>query len=115
LYAALGRIGARVPAYASVHHVIAPRIAESWLSEVLKVDWQKIPTAPFAAVQLSRVSGDRARDVSDAARGEVLKKLQGIGARPAWLAMVREVVALDDAQRSEAFGEALPPGLRLVE
>lgn len=115
LYAAIGRIGARVPAYASVHHVIPPRIAEGWLSEVLKVDWNKIPTAPFAAVQLVRVSGDRARDVSDSARAEVMKKLQAIGARPAWLTMVREVVALNDADRSEAFGEALPPGLRLVE
>ena len=115
LYAAIGRIGARVPAYASVHHVIPPRVAEGWLSEVLKVDWTKVGTAPFAAVQLARASGDRARDVSDAARADVSKKLTAIGARPAWIAMVREVVAVDDAQRSEAFGEALPPGLRLVD
>lgn len=115
LYAAIGRIGARVPAYASVHHVIPPRTAESWLSEILKGDWRKLPTAPFAAVQLARRTGDRARDVSDSARAEVIKKLASIAARPAWIAMVSEIVAVDDAERSEAFGEALPPGLRLVE
>lgn len=115
VYAALGRLGARVPAYASLHHVVPARTAQSWLEQVLKADWREIPTAPFAAVQLARVTGDRARDVSDALRADVLKKLEQFGARPAWVAMVREHVAVDDAQRGEFFGETLPPGLRLVE
>jgi len=115
LYAALGRLGARVPAYASVHHVIPARTAEQWLSDVLNVDWKQIQTAPFAAVQLARMTGDRARDVSEKTRAEVIKRLEAIGARAHWIAMVREVTALDDADRSEVFGEALPPGLRLVE
>jgi len=115
VYAALGRLGARVPAYASLHHVVPARTAQAWLEQVLKADWREIPTAPFAAVQLARVTGDRTRDVSDALRGEVAKKLEQFGARPAWIAMVKEHVAVDDAQRSEFFGETLPPGLRLVE
>ena len=98
-----------------MHHVLSPRVAEGWLHEILKSDWTKIATAPFAAVQLARLSGDRARDVSDAARAEVIARLEKMNARPTWIAMVREAIALDDAQRSEAFGEALPPGLRLVE
>jgi hypothetical protein len=115
LYAALGRLGARVPAYASVHHVIPPKTGEQWLSDVLNVDWKQIQTAPFAAVQLARMTGDRARDVSDATRATVVKRLEAIGARAHWIAMVREVTALDEADRTEVFGEALPPGLRLVE
>jgi hypothetical protein len=31
LWTALGRVGARVPGYASVHHVVPPRAAEAWL------------------------------------------------------------------------------------
>jgi len=115
LYAALGRLGARVPAYASVHHVIPSKTAEQWLAEVLEVDWKQLQTAPFAAVQLARMTGDRARDVSEKTRAEVIKRLEAIGARPHWISLVREVVELDDEDRGEVFGEALPPGLRLVE
>ncbi len=115
LYSALGRIGARLPAYASAHHVIPPRTAEHWLSQVLRADWAAIPTAPFAAVQLARRTGDRTRDVSDAARAEAVERLERTHARPEWIRLVREVVEVDEAQRGEMLGEALPPGLRLVE
>jgi molecular chaperone DnaK (HSP70) len=115
LYAAIGRIGARVPAYASAHHVISPRLAESWLSHLLRADWKAIASVPFSAVQLSRLTGDRARDVSETSRKEVSKRLLQIGARPEWIRMVTEVVIVDEAQRRELFGEALPAGLRLVE
>ena len=115
LYAAIGRIGARVPAYASVHHVVSPRTAEAWLGHVLRADWRSISSLPFAATQLARMTGDRARDVSEAVRADVEKRLVQAGARAQWVTMVREVVALDDAQRRELFGEALPLGLRLVD
>jgi hypothetical protein len=115
VYAALGRLGARVPAYASLHHVVPARTAQAWLEQVLKADWREIPTAPFAAVQLARITGDRARDVPDGLRADVAQKLERFGARPAWIAMVRALVEVDDAQRGEFFGEALPPGLRLFE
>jgi hypothetical protein len=115
LYAAIGRIGARVPAYASAHHVVSSRTAESWLGHVLKADWSAVPTAPFAAVQLARNTGDRARDVSESVRAEALDRLKRANVRESWLSLVAEVVEPSDDDRSEAFGEALPPGLRLVE
>ena len=31
-----------------------------------------------------------------------------------WLGMVEEVFALDEAEAGRIFGEALPPGLKLV-
>ena len=60
-------------------------------------------------------AGDRARDVDPKLADEAAARLERAGARPEWPRMVREVVALDDAQRREMFGEALPSGLRLVE
>src|SRR5262249_39551865 len=36
LWAALGRIGARVPLYASAHHVVPARTAEAWLERLLR-------------------------------------------------------------------------------
>ena len=114
LYAAIGRVGARVPAYASAHHVVSPKTAEAWIDHVSRADSKSITTLSFALVQLARMTGDRARDVSDAVRAEVIRKLEQSGARAEHVTMVREVVALDDAQTREMFGEALPLGLRLV-
>ncbi|MCL2776612.1 MAG: hsp70 family protein [Polyangiaceae bacterium] len=113
LWSSLGRIGARVPLYASVHHVVPPSMAEAWLDRILRLKWESISTAPHAAVQLARVTGDRARDVSDKHRNEVEKKLMAIGAKPAWIQAVRELVSVGDEERVAILGEGLPIGLRL--
>jgi hypothetical protein len=114
LWAALGRIGARVPAYASVHHVVPPHAAERWLDHLLREKWQTVPTAAQAAMRLARRTGDRARDVSDGVRLEVERRLVSVGAEETWVRAVREVVAADERERAAFFGDALPLGLRLV-
>jgi hypothetical protein len=115
LWAALGRIGARVPAYASVHHVVPPRTAEHWLDHLLREKWDQLASASQAAVQLSRRTGDRARDVSDSVRKEVEKKLLGVGAPDEWVRAVREVLEVKESDRTAFYGEELPVGLRLVD
>ncbi|WP_394828321.1 Hsp70 family protein [Pendulispora albinea] len=115
LWAALGRIGARVPAYASVHHVVTPLVAERWLDHLLREKWELVPTAPRAAVELSRVTDDRARDVSERVRREVDKRLVKLAAKPEWIRAVREHVPVEEADRAAFYGEGLPRGLRLVD
>ncbi|MBI5534263.1 MAG: hsp70 family protein [Deltaproteobacteria bacterium] len=114
LWAALGRIGSRVPAYASVHHVVSARTAEQWLDHLLREKWEQLPTAAQAAVQLARVTGDRARDLSDSVRSEVEKKLTRCNAPSEWIRAVRELAELQDSDRSAFYGEDLPVGLKLV-
>lgn len=114
LWAALGRLGARVPAYASVHYVAAPSVAERWLDHLLREKWPELPSAPEAAVRLARRTGDRARDVSEPTRREVERRLVAVNAKDAWVRAVREVVAVEEADRTAFFGEGLPVGLRLV-
>ena len=111
----LGRIGARVPLYASVHHVVPPKHAEAWLERLLRADWKTVGTASHVAVQLARVTGDRARDVSERLRGEVQKKLLAAGAKDEWVRAVRELVDVGEEDRAAMFGEGLPIGLRLVD
>ncbi len=113
LWTAIGRIGARVPLYASVHHVVPPTVAEIWIELLLRQDWASITTAAYAAVQLARVTGDRARDVSQKTRTEVSARLEAISARPEWVRAVRELVEVDDDDRVSMLGENLPLGLRL--
>jgi molecular chaperone DnaK (HSP70) len=115
LWAAIGRIGARVPTYASLHHVVAPQVVERWLDHLLREKWQEVPTAAQAAAQLARVTGDRARDVSETFRDEVARQLERSGASAEWVRAVRELVPIKEAERAEFFGESLPVGLHLSE
>lgn len=115
LWAALGRLGAREPAYASAHHVIGPRVAERWIDHLLRESWTDVPTASRAAWSIARVVGDRTRDLAPSVRDEVAKKLAAAGADPRWVQGVRELVEREEAERAALFGEDLPPGLRLVE
>ncbi|WP_295955949.1 Hsp70 family protein [Rhodoferax sp.] len=112
---ALGRIGARQPLYASLHHVVPPEVAAVWLKALLAADWSQAEPAAFAATQIARATGDRARDIPEALRQQVLERLTAARAAPGWIAMVREVTALDAADTKRVFGESLPVGLKLVD
>ena len=112
---AVGRIGTRVPFYGSAHAVVPRAAAEEWLEQVLDVDWSQSDNASFAATVLSRMSGDRQRDLSEPLRERVAKRLERIHAPKSWIAMVREVTRLEEADERRLFGESLPAGLVLVE
>jgi hypothetical protein len=114
LWAAIGRIGARVPSYASVHHVVPPHVAERWIDHLLREKWPALPTAVPCAVQLARRTGDRARDIGDRLRREIEQRLVASGADEGAVRAVREVVAVEEKDRAAFFGEALPLGLKLV-
>jgi len=111
---AVGRIGARVPFHASAHFVVSPETATLWLEQILKADWKKIPQAGFAATLMSRKSGDRARDIDDAMRNRVIAQLKATKAPNSWLEMVESIKELDASEEQQVFGEALPPGLTLI-
>jgi hypothetical protein len=113
LWSALGRIGARVPGYASVHYVVSPLAAERWLTHLLSERWHEVPSAAVTAAQLARVTNDRARDVSLAMRAEVARRLEAAQAAPELIAAVRDFVPVVEAERAAWFGEELPTGLRL--
>jgi len=112
---ALGRIGARVPLYGSAHSVVSRSRAEEWLAEVLRLDWKAVEPAALAAMQLARASGDRARDLDERLRSEVLVRLAAHHAPPLWLDLVREPTRLEADVAQRVLGESLPPGLELVE
>ncbi len=115
LWSAIGRLGARVPVYASVHHVIPPSTVERWLDHLLREKWPDMPTAAAAAAQMARVTDDRARDVSPSLRATIAARLAEVKAPDEWIRAVREHVPVAAKERAERFGEELPVGLRLVE
>ncbi|MBY0454617.1 MAG: Hsp70 family protein [Burkholderiaceae bacterium] len=111
---AVGRIGARVPLYGSVHNVVPPESALVWLEVLLALDWKALEPAAFAAAQIARCSGDRARDLPLPLRQEVVRRLVAVRAPQSWITMVNEVVQLGEADQRRSFGEGLPPGLQLL-
>lgn len=114
LWTAVGRLGARVPLYAGPAHALPPEVVEPWLVSLVRARWDEIASAPHAAVQMARRTGDRARDVGEGIRRDVLKKLEASGARAEWIVAVRDVVELDEGERARVFGEALPMGLAIA-
>ncbi|MQA19316.1 Hsp70 family protein [Rugamonas rivuli] len=110
----LSRVGARQPFHGSAHDVVETAVVEQWLDVILSLDWKKVEPAGFAAAHLARMTGDRSRDIGEALRADILRRLAAIGAPANWSAMVREVVQLDQADEKRMLGEALPPGLKLI-
>ncbi|MEG2880843.1 MAG: molecular chaperone DnaK, partial [Comamonas sp.] len=112
---ALGRICSRVPlGPAGAHQIIPPEQLDPFLDAVLAQDWRHNDSAMFAAVQMARMTGDRARDLSDVQRAPVIARLAQQRAPENWQAMVAGVVELDAAEQRRSFGESLPPGLVLI-
>lgn len=111
---AVGRIGARMPFHGSSHNVIPAETVSLWLQRMLAVDWKKIPQAGFAATLIARMSGDRARDIDEVMRLQIIEKLKQSKAPASWIDMVEQLKELDEKEEKQIFGEALPPGLKLI-
>ena len=112
---ALGRVGARRPLYGSAHTVVPAEIAAGWLEAILALDWKRVEPAAFAAAQIARLTGDRSLDLPAELRDTVVRRLTAGRAPSSWIALVRDGGRLDDADQRRSFGEALPPGLRLID
>ena len=113
----LGRLGARIPLYGPANTVVSPEKASRWARALLDRTFapgRETADATFALAQLARVSGDRARDLDDPLRLEVLARLEALGAEEETLRPVREFHELEASQQGQALGDALPTGLRLL-
>jgi hypothetical protein len=97
-----------------VHRVVPPRQAAEWLGLLLATRARDVEGALFAAVQLARLSGDRARDLEEAPRAEALATLHAAGAPASWQRLLTEVVAMETADEARALGDTLPVGLRVA-
>jgi len=125
---ALARIGARQPLYASVHSVIHVEAVEEWIAHLLEIQHLPKDEKIFTLTQLARKTSDRARNIRDKVRDQVIEfftlareeaALES-GRKPELAALdqaiqsVREVSHYQTSEQSLVFGESLPKGLQLV-
>lgn len=115
VWQAIGKIGARVPSYASAHHVVSAAACTDWLRQLLREDWAKSPLLSEAALRMARVTGDRARDIDERMRGEIAKRARATGTSEERVKVVEEFVPITVADRTAFFGDDLPLGLTLVD
>jgi molecular chaperone DnaK (HSP70) len=111
---AMGRFGARVPAYGPLNAVVPPASAESWL-EALRATRSYGNDTYAAVAEIAARTDDPARDVSDDAREAILRWLEESGAPSDIISMVREPIATHRSTPVRLYGEPLPLGLRLDE
>jgi molecular chaperone DnaK (HSP70) len=111
---ALGRFGARVPLYGPVEEVVSRDKAEGWLDRLLGLDWSKQRNIALAVVQIGRLAGDPRRDIGDKLRAALVDRLRAVQCPESLLSLLLEVKVLQESERGQMFGDALPAGLRLV-
>ena len=107
---AIGRFGARVPAYGPLNAVVPAAAAESWLEGL-----RATASSPERAVAIGEIAArtdDPARDISDQAREAALSWLEQASGAADIIRMVREPMATHRAA-PRLYGEPLPLGLRL--
>jgi len=115
VWQAIGKIGARVPSYASAHHVVSVAACTDWLRQLLREDWSKSPLLAEAGLRLARVTGDRARDIEEKMRVEVAKRARAAGTPEERVRVVEEFVPITVADKAAFFGDDLPLGLTLLD
>jgi hypothetical protein len=110
---ALGRIGARQPIHGPLNTVVPAETASEWVGRLMDSPGDE-PDHRLAAMQMTRRTGDRYRDVSEKTRREVLDWLELHESPAHFLELVRDGGQLDTQEQGLVFGEALPKGLRIV-
>ncbi len=109
---AVGRLGARIPMYGPLNLQVSAEQAQAWLEQLIGTPPRHAYTL-FAVMQLSRLTGDRYRDIDDRVRDKTLEYLHTHDAPEHFIALVREGGALDQQEQTMLFGESLPSGLRI--
>ena len=113
----LGRLGARVPLYGPANTVASTEKASRWLRLAIErtfASGRESIDAIFALAQLARITGDRARDIDEPLRIATIIKLKELGAPEEAMRPIHEFQDFELAQQAQAFGDALPAGLRLT-
>ena len=112
---ALGRLCARVPAYGSAHQVIPAATVEPWLDRLMKENLKKNPDVALAITLMARMSGDRHRDISLEQRLRVVTAMKSARCPESWVGLIEALIELEAADQQRLMGDALPPGLSLLE
>jgi hypothetical protein len=115
LFWALSRLGARQLLYGPDDRVIAPGEVSDWIDALLSRNWRNPKPVAAALAQLGRLTGDRARDVGEAVRWQVIDWLRGSGEFDHWVRVLERAEPLARQEQTFLLGDDLPAGIVLKE
>lgn len=104
----LSRIGAREPLYGPIDLVISPDEVALWIETILSRSWPNPRPVGMALTQMSRLTGDRKRDLDSKVIQRVVKWLTPFDWSEPYIRLLKEVVPIARQERSVIFGESLP-------
>jgi len=110
---ALGRIGQRSPMYGPLNCVLPADQVSRWLP-VLIQNKNASPATHLAVTQIGRRVDDRYRDLPASTRDDVIEWLTKEDVAEHYISLIKDGGNFDSEERAQAFGESLPPGLRLA-
>lgn len=111
---ALSRLGARDLLYGSADRVVPPSDAFSWSEHLIKMPITDKKMIAYALSRICAKTGDRVRDITP---DNVQKIREWFRLNPGFGSLahgIENVVQMQETDRDEVFGEALPPGLFLA-
>jgi len=113
----LGRIGCRVPVYASLQQMVGIHRAQIWVEKLLASPsaWieANLPMFSLCLMQLTRRTNDRYRDQSQATRDKAIELLRHHSAPNLHISLIDVGGSLDQESSESIVGESLPLGFRL--
>lgn len=112
----IGRIGTRVPLYAGFDHLVRAERIENYAKKLAQAPMLQTETTRnhlgFCLVQCTRLTGDRRRDVSSAARKFLVDHLQTWDTTNKYIRPITEQIAsLEDLD--SIVGDSLPLGFSM--
>ncbi|WP_413110231.1 Hsp70 family protein [Thaumasiovibrio sp. DFM-14] len=111
---AVGRIASRYALCGEADKLMPATHTSFVLQALLEEDWRKEPYIAFAAVMMSRKTGDRNIDIDEDLRKKIEHKLAQSKCPKRWLDLVNQVKNLENSESQRLFGDSLPTGLTLI-
>jgi molecular chaperone DnaK (HSP70) len=108
----LGRIGARQPFYGPLNLVVPSEKVQDWIQQLM-LPRKSTTERRFAVVQLSRMVGDRYRDINPELRERIVNWLTEHKSTQHFIELVKTGGELGSREEEMVFGESLPVGLKL--
>lgn len=113
----IGRLGSRVPVYASLQQTVSVERASCWVDALLEIDapWVAKESSAYslALMLLARRTGDRYRDISETVRARVIERMKVLGSPVLHLDLVESGGRLDEEHAAQVVGDSLPLGFTL--
>lgn len=111
---AIGRLGQRKPTYGDLNAIVAQDQIDPWITRLMAMESDTMNGLPLAIAQMSRLVGDRFRDLEASRREAILRWLSKSNARESLINLVQHGGEFDSEAQQQIFGDSLPAGLKLA-